>query len=125
MKYFTWKIRTALHRVKGPKVVNVYESGVALRFSYERTPFIPASAYKGEYEPAETRFLIANATQFSSFVNIGANAGWFAIIGAKMGLRSIAVEPDKLNFSLLSANKKKNNLSNLEIHNVACSDEEK
>lgn len=123
MRYLTWKIRSTLHRMRKPKIIKLESSGVPVSFQYARSPFVPKAAYQGQYEILETNLLISNAPNFKTFINIGANAGWYSVIAAKLGLRTVAVEPDEINYSLLQENKRINSLSNLETHQVACSNE--
>lgn len=124
MRYLTWRIRSLLHRKRKPKSIKLESPVVPVRFEYARSPFVPKAAYQGQYEILETNLLISNAAYFKTFINIGANAGWYSVIAAKLGLRTVAVEPDEINYSLLQENKKINGLSNLETHQVACSNEE-
>jgi FkbM family methyltransferase len=124
MRYLTWKIRSLLERRRKPKEIRLESAGHSVSFLYARSPFVPKHAYTGQYEPVETAFLLSNFSNFTTFVNVGANAGWYSLIAAKLGLRTIAVEPDEINFSLLETNKILNGLTNLETHRVACSNQE-
>lgn len=111
-------------RQRKPQTIRIGSDGRRVSFRYARSPFVPKSAYQGLYEENETKFLFSNSPEFDVFVNIGANAGWYSLIAAKLGLRTCAVEPDEINFTLLEANAKLNNLPNLHAHKAACSNEE-
>ena len=124
MRYLTWKIRSLLAGVRKPKVITLQGIIQPVSFYYARSPFVPKHAYRGEYEPNETSFLLSHFSNFKTFINIGANAGWYSLIAAKLGLRTVAIEPDEINFTLLEKNKRLNGLNNLETHRVACSNEE-
>jgi FkbM family methyltransferase len=124
MRYLTWKIRSLLGRARKPKKIRLEGTIQALDFYYARSPFVPRHAYTGAYEPNETQILLSNFLNFKTFINIGANAGWYSLIAAKLGLKTIAIEPDEINFLLLEKNKRLNNLPNLETHQLACSNEE-
>jgi len=61
----------------------------------------------------------------STFVDVGANIGWYTLIGSKMvGLtgKVVAIEPEPKNFVLLQKNVKDNNLTNAIMINAALSD---
>lgn len=124
MRYLTWKIRSLLSGVRKQKSITLQGIIQPVSFYYARSPFIPKHAYRGEYEPNETSFLLSHFSNFKTFINIGANAGWYSLIAAKLGLRTVAIEPDEINFKLLEKNKVLNGLDNLETHRVACSNEE-
>lgn len=111
-------------RQKKPRTITIDGDGRQVSFRYARSPFVSKSAYQGLYEENETKFLFSNSAEFDVFVNIGANAGWYSLIAAKLGLRTCAVEPDEINYSLLEENIKLNNLTNLHTHQAACSNEE-
>jgi len=60
-----------------------------------------------------------------SFVDIGANLGYFTLLGAKAvgdSGRVYAFEPESLNFRLLSKSINENKFRNVEIHNQVVSD---
>src|SRR4051794_38341269 len=76
----------------------------------------------GKYEPAETIFLRRELQQGGTFVDIGANLGYFSTLGAKcVGPQGkvIAIEPDPHNFSLLLRNVLRNSLDQVALYNVA------
>ena len=124
MRYLTWKIRSFLAGMRKPKSITLEGNSQPISFYYARSPFVPKPAYTGEYELNETSFLLSHFSNFKTFINIGANAGWYSLIAAKLGLRTVAIEPDEINFTLLERNKELNGLYNLETYQVACSNQE-
>lgn len=58
-------------------------------------------------------------------IDIGASIGNFACYAAKKKIKTFAVEPDFLNFNLLSYNKIINNLESLEVFNFSITNQNK
>ncbi|MBT4522040.1 MAG: FkbM family methyltransferase [Halieaceae bacterium] len=80
---------------------------------------------RGIWEPAETHFICRLLQSGDTFVDIGANIGYFTLIGSRLvGPRGkvIAFEPDRDNFNLLARNCKENHCHNAEIVEAALSD---
>ena len=78
------------------------------------------------YEPF-TRMVIEALTRSRDiFIDVGANAGFFSLVAAKLnpGLQAIAFEPNPKMFALLSQNKELNPLSNLIAEPLALSNVE-
>jgi FkbM family methyltransferase len=68
------------------------------------TPFIQAH---GVWEASETRFLRATLWEGATFLDVGANTGYFSVLGSKLvGAtgRVFSVEPEPRNVALLKAN---------------------
>jgi hypothetical protein len=78
----------------------------------------------GIWEPTETEYLLDNLGPGDTFVDIGANIGYFSVIAAdlveKEG-RVYAFEPDDKNFALLEANLNLNGAANARAVNAAVS----
>lgn len=81
----------------------VYEitRGPMAGFSWRRRNCLPFWYHLGIYEPETSRFLAAHLRPGDTFWDIGANAGYHTLMGARsvggvgeMGGRVIAVEPD-------------------------------
>jgi FkbM family methyltransferase len=66
---------------------------------------------KGEYEPFTTKLFIENIGKHDVFFDVGANVGYFSIIGKKAGAEVYSFEPDKRNLDLLKENFEINKLS--------------
>jgi FkbM family methyltransferase len=64
----------------------------------------------GEYEPFTTRIFLDNIKNSDTFVDVGANVGYFSLLGAKSGATVHSFEPDKNNLELLKENFKLNGL---------------
>ncbi|HZE73094.1 MAG TPA: FkbM family methyltransferase [Pyrinomonadaceae bacterium] len=91
----------------------------------------PASAFgvilaqHGEYEPQMSRTLERILCTGSTFIDIGANEGYFTVLGSKIvgvGGKVIAVEPQQRLKAILFENFKLNNLSNVSLIQSAISD---
>jgi FkbM family methyltransferase len=74
------------------------------------------------YEPCETSLLTKLLLPGQTFIDVGANIGYFSILAAKKvgsSGRVLAIEPEPHNFELLSQNVKINQLCNVTLANVA------
>jgi len=90
-----------------------FEDFVRFLFSEELAKWEPIS----EIKPKEDQII----------VDVGANVGYYTIVLAqKVGKNGkvIAIEPDPETFNILKKNCELNNLANVELHNVAISDQE-
>ena len=77
--------------------------------------------YAGEVSAALREQLAAGAT----FVDIGANIGWFSLLAASVvgpAGRVIAIEPNPNNVALLQHSAKDNSFDNIEVLPVAIAD---
>ena len=75
-----------------------------------------------EYEPAETAFLRGSLRPGMTFVDIGANIGYFTTLAAGLvgpGGKVISFEPDPHNFDLLGRNVSANGIGNAEVLDFA------
>lgn len=80
---------------------------------------------KKEFEPHVTRAIRDKLFKGAAFVDIGANVGYFTILGAKAvgpGGTVVAYEPFQPNVTLLHMNVTANNLSNVHIYPFAAAD---
>jgi len=80
----------------------------------------------GDYDPAITRTLKQYLSPGNVFVDIGANEGFFAVIGAKLvgsTGRTIAVEPQERLRPVLEKNFELNEIDNVELFTCAISDQ--
>lgn len=73
------------------------------------------------YEIEIFQFLNSNIKRFDSFVNIGANTGYWPVSVRRFGFTGpiVAVEPDRYNFKILNRNISANNLSNVVVQRMA------
>jgi FkbM family methyltransferase len=78
------------------------------------------------YEPFTRTVLEGLTSSRDVFIDVGANAGFFSLVTAKLNprLRAVAFEPNPRMFELLSKNKQLNALSNLTVEQVALSNRE-
>jgi FkbM family methyltransferase len=81
----------------------------------------------GEYEPCETLFLRKILRPGLCFCDIGANIGYYTVLGSllvgKSG-RVLAFEPDPHNYSILKSNIVARRLGNVSLFNQALGDNE-
>jgi FkbM family methyltransferase len=81
--------------------------------------------FTGRYEPQETAVVGAVLRPGGTFVDVGANWGYFSLLGASLvgpAGRVVSVEPDPRLFALLEANVAANGLANLHPLRAAASD---
>lgn len=73
-------------------------------------------AVHGVYEPVETELLKKTLKQGQTFVDVGANIGYYTLLAARLvgpKGRVYAFEPDRSNFSLLVKNVRQNGYTNV------------
>jgi FkbM family methyltransferase len=70
-------------------------------------------AFTGEYEPGLTREVVALANQGGTFIDIGANLGYFSLLwaSANKGNKCLAFEASPRNIRLLAQNVLRNGMS--------------
>ena len=74
------------------------------------------------YEPEVTRELRQRLSRGQTFVDVGANIGWFSLLAASVVGPTgtvVAVEPNPWNVALLRQSAKENGFDNIEILNIA------
>jgi FkbM family methyltransferase len=77
----------------------------------------------GNYEPQIKGLLHRLSSEFSSFINVGANHGYYLCLSTKMGFKNVVgVEPVKSNFRVAKRNLKLNKFDSVKIINSACGD---
>jgi FkbM family methyltransferase len=79
----------------------------------------------GRWEPAEERFILSELRPGATFLDVGANIGYFSVAGARAVTgagRVVAVEPEPRNVALLRANVWRNGLRNVAVLPLAASD---
>lgn len=64
----------------------------------------------GKYEPYLTKLILEKVDKNSTFVDVGANIGYYSLLSVKKGARVWAIEPDEDNFAILKKNVKENGL---------------
>ena len=82
-------------------------------------------ARTGSYEPDVSATLRPCSAQGATFVDIGANIGWFSLLGASLvgaAGRVVAIEPNPRNVALLRQSAKDNGFDNIEVIAVALSE---
>lgn len=81
------------------------------------------SSFKNEFSiPMELRFLLENSQGVKSFLDIGANIGWFTLSAALMGISTVAIEAMADNYLLLAKALSANAIDNVMPFHIAASD---
>ena len=81
--------------------------------------------YFGGWEPAITRIVRQSLKPGDSFLDVGANVGYYTLLAARLvgeTGRVIAVDASPSVFGILSANVARNRCANVELHNGAIAD---
>ena len=73
-------------------------------------------------EPKEHKWFLKALNFKGVFVDVGANVGGYSIRACKMGVETIAIEPDPDNFHVISLNVKHNHLANTHLLRLAVGD---
>lgn len=81
-----------------------------------------ALALTGNYEPEVTATLRRVLARGATLVDVGANVGWFSLLGASLvgpEGRVVAIEPNPVNVGLLQLSAKDNGYANIEAFAIA------
>lgn len=80
--------------------------------------------FKGYYEPKITKLIIDNLKPDSTFIDVGAHAGFFSLLASAIINKGkiISFDPDKENFNFMAEIMRLNQIDNWEIHNLAVGD---
>jgi FkbM family methyltransferase len=76
----------------------------------------------GGYETEWTAEIDRWTKRARTFVDIGANEGYYSVIAARNGARVLAVEPQERLHKIIGANAKLNDLTSIDVVNCAISD---
>jgi FkbM family methyltransferase len=113
----------------GKEVLFPHHSGVS--FWVRLGDGISMYAIRSEKDDAATRFLLARLSKGGTFLDVGANTGWFALRAAaryrEIGGGSVhAFEPQPVMFDLITRSIRQNELENiLTLHGIALGNEQK
>jgi FkbM family methyltransferase len=75
----------------------------------------------GIWEPRTTEYIETHLKKGQTFVDVGANVGYFSILASELGAKVIAFEPSRENRELLEQNIKDNNCD-VKVYSQALSD---
>jgi FkbM family methyltransferase len=92
------------------------------RIFVSRDDALIAPAIKTGYEPDITEVFLKHVKPGMSIIDIGANCGYFSMLGSSLGATVLAFEPLKRNLRMLAASKVLNRYHNLRIVAAAASD---
>ena len=77
---------------------------------------------QGHFESSGIEFIQRKSNDFSIFIDIGANIGYYTCLALKMGKKTISVEPQSENLQYLFSNLKANQWFDSEIYPLALTD---
>ena len=112
-----WTIRQLL-----PKQIEIHGATVVLN---PTDPVVSGALHFGVYEKAETRFFQSACRDGMTFLDVGANLGYYTALAARAvgpNGRVLAVEPDPDSFGYLEQTIAANAVGNVEAYPVAASD---
>ena len=77
--------------------------------------------YNGVYEPEITKIIKMKGSDISTFIDIGANVGYYTCLMASLNVKNIySFEPDKLSFQILKSNCRINTFKrDITLYNLA------
>jgi len=99
---------------------------IAMFLNPEDAVITPRLWSRGVWEPTETSWLVRSLRPGDVFVDVGANVGYYTLLGARLvGERGrvYAFEPDPTNFEILRRNVRLNGFDNVTLEEKAVSDE--
>lgn len=73
----------------------------------------------GEWEPSLTRYLLAKKSVSGTFIDLGANIGYFSLLASRVFSNVVAVEASPTIAGLLRGNIERNGAGNVTVHQVA------
>lgn len=76
----------------------------------------------GDCEPLTSNLITSLVKPSSTFVDIGANIGWFSLLAASRGAKVFAYEPEPGNVELLKRSVEKNGFKDADVSAVAIGD---
>jgi len=117
--------RLVYDRMNGYVLKKLDNSSVRMILNASDTGISQELMRKGSHEPLSTKILMENVHEGMRIADVGANLGYFALQEAKaVGPKGVvyAVEPVPSNWFLLKQNVALNNLSNVEVYNLAIGD---
>ncbi len=123
---FATVLYQALYRCLKPRgIVEISAGGHTLFVNSRDTGSAPYLIMHGQWDPPQTEVFEKLLKPGMTFVDVGANIGYFTLLAARaVGStgRVVAFEPDRGNFSLLQNNVERNGYQNVELVQEAVSD---
>lgn len=114
---FAPKLYQLLYKNFKPKgIVKVKAGGHTMFVDSHDTALAPYLIMHGSFDPEETFVLEKFLKNGMTFVDVGANIGYFSLIAGRLvgnGGKVFAFEPDEDNFKLLERNIEENNYKNI------------
>jgi FkbM family methyltransferase len=102
-----------------PKSIELPEGKLLLN---PRDPVVSGALALGVYEPYYTKLFRDSLRPGMTIVDIGANLGYYTVLGSRYASRVIAFEPEPENYALLRKNIATNQLTNTTLEQVAIGD---
>jgi FkbM family methyltransferase len=124
---FAPKLYQILYKNFKPKgVVKVKAGGHTMFVDSHDSALAPYLIMHGSFDPEETFVLEKFLKNGMTFIDVGANVGYFSLIAARLvgeDGKVFAFEPDEDNFRLLERNIQENGYKNIKVFMKAISDE--
>lgn len=122
---YTWPYRPVTYDGKAPiRLRGAGARGLVLYLDPNDHVMTPFLVKTGTWEPDETEWLVRTVQPGDTFVDAGANIGYYTVIAARLVGESgkvYAFEPDPKNFELLRKNVRANGLTNVVLEPRALS----
>jgi FkbM family methyltransferase len=94
-------------------------------YLHKKSSHLSATVIKrGTWEPKTTQLFRKLLPNTKTFVDVGANIGWYTLLSAKRAKKVWAFEPESENFDLLEKSVKRNGLTNVVLSQKCLSDSE-
>ena len=100
LDFISPNISHQLRRAKDYHRLSVKPVQTPLGFQFRGNPLME----QGTFEPGETQVLLRLLQDATTFVNVGANIGYYCCLALSKGVRTIAFEPIEVNAQLLLSN---------------------
>lgn len=117
--------------VQGTNLINLVGRSDSVRTEHFTICLDPADVSKGvssslglygTYEPEITWIVERLINGESTVIDVGANIGWYTLTAAAIARKVVSIEPEPVNFSLLSKSVSLNNFHNVVLRQEAISD---
>ena len=113
-------------RYGSQRVYHLKFDKLALQFNteddYSKRWFYPRYAKGNIHEPAIVKFLCSTLTKQDTFIDVGANLGYFTCVSASLSGQVYAIEMDPKCIALIKGNAAINHFTHVQVINAAVSD---
>lgn len=122
----TWDIFFAIRSIFRGHEAELQIAGIDFQYDMRDRAVARIVYIFGAYETREVEFLVDRVVEGMTFIDIGANSGFFTIVASKLVGQSgkvISFEPSPENMRRLKSNIEANNLQNVQANESAISQE--